>query len=137
VTEIFRRRNTRADARKTEGEADHVVTDTTGDLIAQIKLVYEQRISNVEQELERVTATLSKRTSELVSVMHDMGVMRISLEAQSISIARLLAERVAQDAKICSLEIAVELWKSRVIELLGVIRYGNPLPEWVKEIPRE
>jgi len=114
VNAIINQRKSNADTRKSNADADNVVVDTSSDLVAMAKSIYESRIVALEKQAKEDHETI-------VGLNKDVGKLRQAGEAQS--------------KRIMELEGQVALWKGYAKELVALLRsHSIQLPKWAEAI---
>jgi len=106
--------------RKTTAETDHTVVDTATDAIAMVKGAHGERIAMLENAVVSLKHQSETDRAEIISLSRRLGEIRMAAELQSRNILLLTDE--------------VQLWRSRVSELLIVLRERSlPLPAWAEK----
>lgn len=103
--------------RKTGIESDHIAVDTATDAINIVKGMHGERIGELERQVQRLTTASESDRQQIVALNRRLGEVMLGAEMQSRSIMEL-------NDQVC-------LWRSRVSELLCVLREKQlPLPDW-------
>ena len=106
--------------RKTNAESDHTVVDTAADAIAMVRGAHGERIAVLENAVTSLKRQSETDRAEIISLSRKLGEIRQAAELQSRNILLLTDE--------------VQLWRSRVSELLVVLRERSlPLPVWAEK----
>ncbi len=104
---------------KTSSESDHVAVDTAADAIAIVKGAHGERIAELERQVKQLLAAGEADRQQIIALNRRLGEVMLSAELQSKSIMEL-------NDQVC-------LWRSRVAELLCVLREQKlPLPKWAE-----
>lgn len=105
--------------RKSKAESDHTVVDTAADAIAMVKGAHGERIAELERIVKQLTAAGESDRQQIIALNRRLGEVMLGAEMQSRSIMEL-------NDQVC-------LWRSRVSELLCVLRERQlPLPDWAQ-----
>jgi len=103
--------------RKVSGDIDHTSVDTAADAIAMVRGAHGERIAELERQVEKLTRSGESDRVQIIALNRRLGEVMLGAEQQSRSIMEL-------NDQVC-------LWRSRVSELLCVLRERQlPLPEW-------
>lgn len=103
--------------RKSNAESDHTVVDTAADAIAIVKGAHGERIAELERIVKQLTAAGESDRRQIIALNKRLGEVMLGAEMQSRSLMEL-------NDQVC-------LWRSRVSELLVVLRERKlPVPEW-------